>query len=49
MYVLWDAVNKCMCMCICVCVFIRRGESKREFTDELRGILEVSAMTGLYW
>ncbi|KAG0582530.1 hypothetical protein KC19_3G066600 [Ceratodon purpureus] len=29
--------------------FCKRDESKREFTDELRGILEVSAMTGLYW
>jgi hypothetical protein len=32
-----------------VCVLNRRDESKREFTDELRGILEVSAVTGLYW
>jgi serine/threonine-protein phosphatase 4 regulatory subunit 2 len=29
--------------------FCREDAEKREFTDELRGILEVSAMTGLYW
>jgi serine/threonine-protein phosphatase 4 regulatory subunit 2 len=29
--------------------FCKQDESNREFSDELRSILEVSAMTGLYW